>query len=32
MDEALQLAIEVSERNWNGFMDDPKGVSQEEIN
>ncbi len=32
MDEALRLAIEMSERNWNGFMADPKGVTQEEIN
>jgi hypothetical protein len=31
MDEALQCAIEMSERNWHGFKDDLKDPTSEEI-
>jgi DinB superfamily len=31
MDEALQLVIEMSERNWHGFKDDLKDLTSEEI-
>ncbi len=31
MDEALQLVIEMSERNWHGFKDDLKDLTPEEI-
>lgn len=32
MDEAIQLAIEMSEANWNNFKNDVKGLTPEEIN
>jgi transcriptional regulator of met regulon len=31
MDDAIQLAIEMSEANWNNFKDDVKGLSADEI-
>jgi uncharacterized damage-inducible protein DinB len=32
MDDAIQLAIEMSEANWNNFKSDVRGLTAEEIN
>lgn len=32
MDDAIQLAIEMSEANWNNFKNDVKGLTADEIN
>jgi uncharacterized damage-inducible protein DinB len=32
MDEAIQLAVEMSEANWNNFKNDVKGLTADEIN
>lgn len=32
MDEAIQLAIEMSEANWNNFKNDVKGLTADELN
>jgi uncharacterized damage-inducible protein DinB len=32
MDEAIQLAIEISEANWNNFKNDVKGLTSDELN
>jgi uncharacterized damage-inducible protein DinB len=32
MDEAVQLAIEMSEANWNNFKNDVKGLTADELN
>jgi uncharacterized damage-inducible protein DinB len=32
MDDAIQLAIEMSEANWNNFKNDIKGLTSDEIN
>jgi uncharacterized damage-inducible protein DinB len=32
MDDAIQLAVEMSEANWNNFKNDVKGLTADEIN